>query len=201
LKHSVGGGPFFLAGRRFAFQERVASMAVRRLYRPEEGEDDLSLVVKLERLLDANRRLMADFERHRDSENAWRAERALFMAVLDRASDRLLAKDPDGRILVANAAAARDLGFYEAEDLVGLTDADVYLDPEVARAVREDDLSVLESGRAALDVETTVATARGETRRVSTSRYPLIDERGDVIGLVCAVRDLPPGQRSDDQPD
>ena len=174
-------------------------MVARRLYRPGEDVDDETLVVKLERLLETNRRLLEEFERHKESELAWRAERALLMALVNQVPDYLFAKDFNGKFLVANRAVAGDLGFAEGEDIVGLTDFDMQPDPEVARKFREDDLSVLEFGRPKLDIEEYLVGVDGETKWLSTSKVPLVGESGDVIGLVGVARDVTERKRAQDQ--
>jgi diguanylate cyclase (GGDEF)-like protein/PAS domain S-box-containing protein len=174
-------------------------VVARRLYRPGGDVDDETLVVKLERLLETNRRLLEEFERHKESELAWRAERALLMALVNQVPDYLFAKDFNGKFLVANRAVAGDLGFSEGEDIVGLTDFDMQPDPEVARKFREDDLSVLESGRPKLDIEEYLVGVDGETKWLSTSKVPLVGEDGNVIGLVGVARDVTERKRAQDQ--
>ena len=175
-------------------------MVVRKVFRPVEGEEDgAALMAQLDRLLAANRKLLEEFERHKEAEEAWRAERALLVAMVNQVPDYLFAKSPDGRFLMANKAVATDLGFSRGEDVVGLTDHDMQPDPEVARKFREDDLVVLESGRPKLDIEEYLIDGNGEKKWLSTSKVPLTSDTGEIIGLVGVARDVTERKRAQDQ--
>ena len=175
-------------------------MVVRKVFRRIEGEEDgAALMTQLDRLLAANHKLVEEFERHKEAEEAWRAERTLLVAMVNQVPDYLFAKDHNGRFLMANKAVAADLGFSRGEDVVGLTDADMQPDPEVARKFREDDLKVLESGRPKLDIEEYLIDGNGEKKWLSTSKVPLTSDSGEIIGLVGVARDVTERKRAQDQ--
>ena len=92
-------------------------MAVRKASQPIDSKDGDPLVTRLERLLAANRQLVEEFERHKAAEAAWRAERALLVAMVNQVPDYLFAKDADGRFLMANKAVAADLGYDQRRRL------------------------------------------------------------------------------------
>ena len=162
-------------------------------------KDDKPPTEQLERLLTANQRLQDEFERHHASEAAWREERALLLAMLNQVPDYLFVKDRDSRFLMANKAVANDLGVERGEDLVGLTDFDMQPDPEVAKKFVEDDRQVMASGRPKLDIEEFMLDSKGEKQWLSTSKVPLRNEAGEVIGLVGVARNVTDRKRAQDQ--
>jgi len=173
-------------------------MAGRNLH-PTTTDDDISIVAQLERLLAANQRLEAEFERHRASEALWRQERAMLFAMLDQVPDYLFAKDRDSRFTMANRATANDLGLERGQDIIGLTDFEVQPDPAVARKFVEDDREVMSTGQPKLDIEEYMHDANGGKQWLLTSKVPLRDDTGEVIGLVGVARNMTERKQAQDQ--
>jgi len=79
--------------------------------------------------------------------------------------------------------------YHTPEDVVGLTDFDLY-PPELAESAMADDQRVIESEEPVVDqVEHTHGSAVDGTY-VATSKAPWYDEQGDVVGLVGVTRDI-----------
>jgi diguanylate cyclase (GGDEF)-like protein/PAS domain S-box-containing protein len=137
-------------------------------------------------------RLAGEHLREREQ---WQEERRRFVeektwhrAMIDEVPDYLFVKDRDCRFVVANKAVAADLG-RDPSSMVGATDADVH-PPERAGEFMADDRRVISSGRPMIDKEEFVIRPNGETRWLSTSKVPLRDETGKIIGLVGVARDI-----------
>ena len=84
------------------------------------GEEDLSLAEELgarAAVAVDNARL---YNRLRDAESELRASRDQLEAILDGVADAVTAQAPDGRIVYANEAAARQLALGSSADLIGL---------------------------------------------------------------------------------
>jgi diguanylate cyclase (GGDEF)-like protein/PAS domain S-box-containing protein len=146
--------------------------------------------VQLERLLDANRRLQQEFERHNASEAAWRQEKALLLAMINQVPDYLFAKDRNNFYLMANDACAHDLGVARGVDMIGRTDTELGHDPEVVRKFIEDDQAVIQSEKARINIDEFMITSTGDKKWLSTSKLPLRNEQGKVIGMVGVARDV-----------
>jgi signal transduction histidine kinase len=79
--------------------------------------------------------------------------------------------------------------YHTPEDVVGLTDFDLY-PAELAESATADDRRVIESEEPVVDqVEHTHGSALDGTY-VATSKAPWYDERGDVVGIVGVTRDI-----------
>jgi diguanylate cyclase (GGDEF)-like protein/PAS domain S-box-containing protein len=117
------------------------------------------------------------------------AERELMAAALAHAPDFAYVKDRHGRFAAANRAAAQLFGVAEPRLLLG---KDNYaLQPfERAREQLKDEQEILQSGQAELAKEEQVTAADGTLHWYLTSRVPLHDASGQVIGLAAVSRDV-----------
>tara|TARA_R110002020_G_scaffold126999_4_gene285023 strand:+ start:182 stop:2086 length:1905 start_codon:yes stop_codon:yes gene_type:complete len=117
------------------------------------------------------------------------AERELLAAALAHAPDFAYVKDCDGRFVGANRAAAQLFGVGEAQHLLG-KDNFALQPAERARQQLDEERRILESGQPDLDVEEQVNDADGTERWYSTTKVPLHDPFGNVIGLAAVSRDI-----------
>ncbi|PWV97115.1 PAS domain S-box-containing protein/diguanylate cyclase (GGDEF)-like protein [Hoeflea marina] len=116
--------------------------------------------------------------------------------MIDHVPDYLFVKDMQHRYLIANRTIAVDLGFADPSDLCGKTDAD--LQPvERARKLHDDELRILQTGKPMLDSEEHVQLSSGTRRWLSTSKLPLHNAAGEIIGIVGVSRDITKRKRSD----
>ena len=115
-------------------------------------------------------------------------ERNWLRAIIDQVPDYLFVKDTECRFIIANKAVAADLG-RDPVSIIGATDADVH-PPGRSEEFLTDDRRVVATGEAMIDKEEFVIRPSGEPRWLSTSKVPLRDENGAVIGLVGVARDI-----------
>ena len=73
--------------------------------------------------------------------------------------------------------------------LVGLTDFDINMPRDMAEAYRGVDKKVVSTGEPVEMIEQ-VHTSEGELRWVDTSKSPLTDERGNIIGVLGVFDDI-----------
>jgi PAS domain S-box-containing protein len=112
---------------------------------------------------------------------------ALLTAVMEGTTDALWVKDAAGAYQLINGAGARALG-RTPDTVVGRTD-DVLFTPESTAQIRARDARVLATGTPATE-ETVVTAATGATRAYQTTRAPLADEVGRVVGVIGVSRDV-----------
>jgi len=120
-------------------------------------------------------------------------ERALMRTLIDLMPDYIYAKDAAGRFVLANLANARVMGAHSPRELIGKTDADFY-SPEMAAKFRADDESVLRGVALEAREELGTDSVAGEARWHLTTKLPVRDASGDVIGLVGISRDIHRGK-------
>ena len=123
------------------------------------------------------------------------AERTLLRTLIDALPDRVYVKDVESRFTIKNAYDARQMGAASSEETVGKTDFDYY-PLELAEQYFADDQAVLRSGQPLVNQEERIISADGTEGWILTSKVPLRDEQGIVIGLVGIGRDITPLKRA-----
>lgn len=121
-----------------------------------------------------------------DGEADW--ERKLLRVIIDHVPDYLYLKDKESRFVIANRAVAADLG-YAPKQLIGKTDFDLH-PPDLARKFFEDEREIIRSGKAKIDMQEYVEPPSGRKKYVSTSKLPLCEDDGEVVGIVGVARDI-----------
>ena len=169
-------------------------MAPKRSIRP----GDLPPVDSLEALIAAHEGLRRFVERLATDQTHWNEERVWLRAMIDQVPDYLFVKDINCRFVVANRAVAADLGHGDPDLLLGKTDLDVH-PRDLAEAFIANDRTVMRTGKAMLDHEEYVVLKDGSRRWLSTSKLPLRDVDGIIIGLVGIARDITERKQAEDR--
>jgi PAS domain S-box-containing protein len=99
-------------------------------------------------------------------------------------------KDLQGRFLGANQNFIRDCGMGTLENLLGKTDYDIWSKREEADFFVQVDRKVMQGGTPILEIEEPVLRADGQQRTLLTSKVPLRDEAGNVMGLLGIYADI-----------
>jgi hypothetical protein len=120
---------------------------------------------------------------------AFATSRDLLRLVIDTAPIRVFWKDRDCRYMGCNPAFARDAGKNAPSELIGLDDYAMGW-AEQADLYRADDRKVMESGQSRLDFEEPQTTPDGNLIWLRTSKVPLRDAAGAVIGVLGIYDDI-----------
>lgn len=99
-------------------------------------------------------------------------------------------KDTHSVYLGCNQALASAVGLKSEADIIGKTDYDLPTTTEQSDAYRADDKLVMERGVPKLNIEEYQTLADGQTRVLSTSKIPLIDEQGNTNGVLAIYSDI-----------
>jgi len=167
----------------------VKRSPVQNVARPEPPESLAALVAANERLQHFAAELAGEQQRAQ-------VERSWLRTMIDQVPDYLYIKDKDARFVIANRAVAADLGHGDPNTLIGKSDLDVHPMP-LARRYYEDDMSVIRGGKALIDYEEYVVRPDGTQLWLSTSKLPLRNPEGQIIGLVCSARDITERRRTE----
>jgi PAS domain S-box-containing protein len=116
-------------------------------------------------------------------------ERILLRTLIDNLPDRIYAKDVQGRKIISNIADLQASGGKALEDVIGKTDFDTY-PPELAEDYWALDKAVIDSGESSLNREEPGLDPHGNPVWVLSSKVPLRDGQGNVVGLVGVGRDI-----------
>ncbi len=113
----------------------------------------------------------------------------MFQLVLDTIPIRVFWKDTNLLYLGCNKYFANDAGFTSSEQLVGKSDYDMGWRDQ-ADLYRADDRRVIESGEAQLYYEEPQTTPDGDTIWLRTSKIPLRDSSGQIIGVLGSYENI-----------
>ena len=113
----------------------------------------------------------------------------LFRALMENTADSIYFKDRQCRLLRVSRKMAVHLGFSDPSELVGKTDVDLFGEA-FGRGTRLDDIGIMETGRPVIGVIESRRLDKGRTNWTLTTKLPLVDESGAVIGLVGITREI-----------
>ncbi|MEZ6086758.1 MAG: PAS domain-containing protein [Pirellulaceae bacterium] len=116
-------------------------------------------------------------------------ERDLLRTITNNIPDLIYVKDRHGRFVTGNTALLRLLGVPSCEALAGRTDYD-FLPPELACNYVADDQIVMRSGNSLIDQEEHAQQSDGSPLWLLTTKVPLRNADGAVIGIVGIGRDI-----------
>lgn len=138
---------------------------------------------------DSNGRLLflegfiTDITQRKIAEDTLRRERHLLRTIINNLPDAIYAKDLNGRKTLANNVDIQNLGVKSEEEVLGKDDF-AFFPHDIASAFYKDDLFVLQTGNAIINREERIRFADGTYGYLLTSKVPLRDEHGKIIGLV-----------------
>ncbi|WP_084005098.1 EAL domain-containing protein [Gilvimarinus polysaccharolyticus] len=117
-------------------------------------------------------------------------ERNLLRTLGDNSHDVIFAKDRDGRFIFVSKRLARLAGFSSADDVLGKTDFDLF-PADLAQGYHDADQEIMLSGKGLVDFEELLLDAETKkTRWHSTTKIPLHDESGKIVGIIGITRDI-----------
>ncbi len=130
-----------------------------------------------------------DITERKDAEEKLKRERKLLRTLIDNLPVTIYVKDSACRKVIANRADLKIVGVKTEVEVLGKTDIETY-GPEVGMRGFTDDKKVIDSGEAVLNREEDFWDENGIQRWLVTSKIPLTEENGEIIGLVGIGRDI-----------
>jgi PAS domain S-box-containing protein len=138
-----------------------------------------------------------DFTRIREQELQLQESARQKRAILDNIPDMAWLKDRDSRYLHVNHRIVELVGRRSADELVGLTDHDLF-PAHIAERYRADDQVVMESG-STIRVEEPFYDASGTQQGwIETIKTRIVDDDGVVIGTTGIARDITERRRAEE---
>ena len=132
------------------------------------------------------------------SQEPFARDRHLLTTLMDHIPDNIYFKDLESRFIVANRAIARLFGKEDPSELVGKTDLDVFSADHAFRAM-EDERHIIETGEPVVNLEEMETWPDGHVTWVSSTKMPLCDPRGRIIGTFGISRDITLRKRAEQE--
>ena len=123
-------------------------------------------------------------------------ERKLLHTLMDNSQDYIYFKDLDSRFIRLNNALAKRAGLVNPALAIGKTDFDIYSE-EHAREAFHDEQEIIRSGIPVVAKEEKETWPDGRIGWVSSTKMPLYNEHGEIVGTFGISRDINQRKRSE----
>jgi PAS domain S-box-containing protein len=141
-------------------------------------------------------KIIRDNTDRKRAEEALAQERKLLRTLIDNLPVCAYVKDTQSRFLAANLAIARLMGAATPNELLGKSDADFY-PPEIAAEYRADEEKLLRSGQPLVNKDEPHRDVNGDLRAILTTKIPITDGQGRIVGLVGITYDITERKRAE----
>ena len=116
-------------------------------------------------------------------------EHNLLLALINNMPDRIYVKDNQSRFLVCNDALVKRMGKSGIEDIIGKTDFDL-LPHDLAAQYFANEQEIIHSGQPLINHEESMGNISGKIRWSLTTKVPLHDNQGKIIGIIGIGKDI-----------
>lgn len=124
-------------------------------------------------------------------------ERGTLRILLQTIPALVWMKDPDGVYLACNSRFERFFGAHEAE-ILGKTDYD-FVDAQLADIFRENDRKAITAGKPSVNEEWVTYSDDGHRELLETTKTPVHDAEGNLIGVMGIARDITEQCKTEDE--
>lgn len=130
-----------------------------------------------------------DVTEHKMMEEALHASKQITEDIIRTIPVRVFWKDIDLVYMGCNEIFARDGGYKTPADVIGKDDYRMAW-KEQAELYRRDDLQVIRTGTGKINIEEEQSTPDGNRITILTSKIPLRDSQGEIIGVLGTYMDI-----------
>lgn len=116
-------------------------------------------------------------------------EQALLNSLIEGIPDSIYFKDKESRFIKVNKAMLRKHGFKSDKEIIGKTDFELF-GKEHAQQAFEDEQKIIQTGIPIINKEEKEDWADGRTTWVSSTKMPLYNNQGEIIGTFGVSRDI-----------
>jgi PAS domain S-box-containing protein len=139
-----------------------------------------------------------DITDHKATEAALDKERFFLDTLLDNSPDGIYFKDTKSRFIRVSRGLARNFNFANAADLIGKSDAD-FFPKEFADQTHADEDQIVATGQPILAKIEKSEAKDGSEAWSSTTKMPLRNNAGKIVGTYGITRDITDLMRTEDE--
>ena len=130
-----------------------------------------------------------DVTEHKLAEQALARQHSIVDSLIENVPDHIYFKDRDSRFIRVNRAMAKAFGATAPSELIGKSDLDFFASDHAGQA-RGDELDLLEGRQSIVSKEERETWSDGHESWVLTTKLPLRDHLGEIIGTLGISRDI-----------
>ncbi|NJL35531.1 MAG: PAS domain S-box protein [Leptolyngbyaceae cyanobacterium SM1_4_3] len=142
--------------------------------------------------------IVRDISDRKRAENKLKESQEFLQLIINNIPQWIYWKDRNSVYLGCNRNLARAVGLEKSEDIIGKTDYDFPIPKEQADHFRESDADLIETGTSALHVIETMFLADGSQIWIDSSKIPLHDAAGNVVGILGSYDDITERQQAEE---
>jgi diguanylate cyclase (GGDEF)-like protein/PAS domain S-box-containing protein len=118
--------------------------------------------------------------------------------IMNWGKDKIYFKDRQSRFFFISKGQGRSFSKKPTEDVVGSTDFDIFSDEHASQAY-QDEQRIIRTGKPIIEIVEKETWPDGSHNWVSSSKYPLRDRNGRIIGTWGISRDVTELKRAEDE--
>lgn len=141
---------------------------------------------------------MRDITRRKRAEETIETERQMLRTLIDNIPFPIYVLDKDCRRVIANKADVSNIGLSDEKEVFGKTDIELF-PGSAGQLGYKYDKKVIDSGKAIFDLEEEFVNSDGRRRWLLTTKIPLHDIYGNIIGLVGIGYDITDRKKSESE--
>lgn len=139
-----------------------------------------------------------DITQRKKTEEQLSSERNLLRKLIDNLPDYIYVKDVQSRYIITNKAFVDLVGAASEAETIGKTVVDFFGD-EVGKINLEEDKKILEKGAMIIDRDDPILINQLDQRWLLTTKVPLQDKDGKVIGILGISKDITSRKEAEEQ--
>ncbi|MFH1008008.1 MAG: response regulator [Candidatus Latescibacterota bacterium] len=132
------------------------------------------------------------------AEETAKSQHHLLRTVIDNLPDRVFAKDPEGRFILASEAVLKIMKAKTEEEVIGKRDFD-FFPKEKAEAHLAEEEEILRTGQPIISRERLMIQPSGEKTWTLVTKVPLRNSEGRIVGIAGMNRDITPLRQSEEE--
>ncbi|CAH0994809.1 Adaptive-response sensory-kinase SasA [Emticicia aquatica] len=130
-----------------------------------------------------------DITERKRNEQEIKSERNLLRTLIDNLPDTIYYKDTDARKLISNKFDYSLIGAETEEEVLGKTDLELF-SSNLTHEGYKHDIEILKTGKPLVNYEEYFTTHNGNPIWLLTSKMPIKDDKGKIVGLLGIGRDI-----------
>ncbi|MHA7772551.1 putative bifunctional diguanylate cyclase/phosphodiesterase [Roseibium sp. M-1] len=115
--------------------------------------------------------------------------------LINAISDYIFVKDRNSRFVMANRQVALDMGLDDVSQLIGKTDLELHT-TQTAERFFATEQEIMAANIPRIDFEELMVLERGRRKWFASSKYPVANTEGEVVGIVGISRDITERKRA-----